>query len=51
MNTLTNILQSIYAVCLESGWFVMLGIAVAGLIHVFLKAETLTRHLGKKSIG
>ena len=51
MDLLSRIAQSIYTVCLESGWWVLLGVSVAGFLHVFLKAETLTRHMGANSLG
>jgi uncharacterized membrane protein YraQ (UPF0718 family) len=51
MDHLITFLQAVYAVCLESGWWVLFGVAVAGILHVFLRAETLARHLGKRSAG
>ncbi len=43
-------LWNMYLVLAESGWFILGGLAVAGLIHVFLSPAVLHRWLGGNSI-
>lgn len=47
MELLLEILRAAWNVLLDSAIYIILGVAVAGLIKAFLGPETVTRHLGK----
>lgn len=46
MTTLTAFLEAFWAILVESGVYLVAGFFVAGLIHAFIPARLLTRHLG-----
>lgn len=46
MGTLTAFLEAFWAILVESGVYLVAGFFVAGLIHAFIPASMLTRHLG-----
>ena len=47
MEFILKILLSSWHILLDSGPYIVLGIVTAGLVKVFLKAETVAKHLGK----
>ena len=46
METLTDILYGIWTMLSDAGLYVIFGFLAAGLVHVLVSREWLTRHLG-----
>ncbi len=42
-----NIVSASWHVLLDSAFFILFGLAIAGLIRVFLNASAVARHLGR----
>ncbi|MBN1516394.1 SO_0444 family Cu/Zn efflux transporter [Candidatus Sumerlaeota bacterium] len=51
MHTINQIFLEIYWICAASGWYLLGGVAVAGLIHVFINPKRIRRFLGGYSIS
>lgn len=47
MDAIVDILKHAWAVVVESAPFIMLGLVVAGLLHIFLDPAIVARHLGR----
>lgn len=49
MNTILGILQESWTILIEAGIYILFGFFVAGLLYIFIKPETISKYLGKKS--
>jgi uncharacterized membrane protein YraQ (UPF0718 family) len=49
--TLWSVIVATWAMLLDAGVFVLLGLLVAGLVHIFISREFLSRHLGGRGVG
>ena len=47
IDLITDILAACWHILLDSAVFILFGLAIAGLIRVFLDAATVARHLGR----
>jgi uncharacterized protein len=46
-----DILRAAWQMLYEAGFYVILGLAVAGLVHIFISREWMVRHLGGRGFG
>ena len=51
MDLLTSIAGAAWAMLYEAGLYVVVGLLVAGLVHVFVSQAWMTRHLGGRGFG
>ena len=51
MTTLIQILGAAWSMLYEAGFFIIVGLLAAGLVHVFISRQWMVRHLGGRGFG
>lgn len=51
MDILTNVLAAAWQMLHEAGLYVVVGLLAAGLVHILISREWMTRHLGGRGFG
>jgi hypothetical protein len=51
MDIIDQITRAAWAILYDAGFYVILGVIVAGLIHVFVSRDWMVRHLGGRGFG
>ncbi|MEM8757080.1 MAG: SO_0444 family Cu/Zn efflux transporter [Planctomycetota bacterium] len=51
MELAESIIRSFWSILVEAGWWLLLGFGVAGLLHAFVPAAWLKKHLGRPGAG
>lgn len=51
MDALIQVLDAAWQMLYEAGFFVLVGLLAAGLVHIFVSREWMTRHLGGRGFG
>ena len=51
MDTVIEILRAAWGILYEAGFYVILGLVAAGLVHIFISRQWMVRHLGGRGFG